>query len=312
MKNKETNTTLLANLMLIVAAIIWGTGSIFQKVASSHVGPMTFYGMRAALGSITLAILVLISEKNKRNKEIKEGIINQPYGKEYFKKLLTTAPICVLANILGNVLVQTGIRYTTASKTGFLTSIYIIFVPILSLIIFKKKVNPLVWIGTLVAVFGLYFLCITDGFTIEKGDAIVLCCTIPLALHIQLVSKYVQVFNPLHFTLTEFVTASIICLTFGLTLEDTDWSAPGEIIPGVLFCGILGIGICYALQSVAQKHTNPTVAALLMSLESVFSAIAGIIFLNESFTGREFLGVVLLCIAIVLAQIPVKNKNIKA
>ncbi|MCQ2554592.1 MAG: DMT family transporter [Clostridia bacterium] len=308
MKKEEKSGALLANLMLITAALIWGSGSVFQKIVCPHIGSFTFYGLRCILGAVTLAILVLVNEKNKRKKEQELGLPHSPYGKEYFRRLLTTAPLCTFANITGNVLTQFGIRFTTVGKTGFLTAIYIIFVPLLSLLIFKKHVSRFAWIGTALTVFGLYFLCIKDGFTIEKGDLIVLVSTIPIALHIQLVSKYVRIFTPVHFTFVEFSTAAVFCTTMGLLFEETNWQMASTIIPGLLYCGILGIGICYALQGVAQRRTNPTVAALLMSLESVFAALSGVIFLNESFSGRELIGVFLICCAVVLAQLPEKKK----
>ena len=303
----KKDSKLIPNLMLTLAAMIWGSQFVLQKIAAQYIGPITFFGLRSLIGTITLVILVFIFEKNKRKEEEKQGISHVPYGKAYFKKLITTAPWCVFINVFGNVLVQAGLKYTAASKAGFLNAIYIIFVPVLSFIIFKKKTSVFTWIGTGIAVIGLYLLCIKGDFSIEKGDLLILCCTIPFAVHILLVSKYVHVFQGLHFSLAEFLSAGIVCTIVGLLTEESNWTMYTEFLPGILYCGILGTGVCYALQVTAQKKTDPTVAALLMSLESVFAAITGMIFLKESFTLREFFGVILICSAIVFAQIPPKE-----
>ena len=305
------NSKLLPNLMLTLAALIWGTQFVLQKIAAQYIGPITFFGLRSFIGTCTLAILVFIFEKNKRKEEEKNGIEHVPYGKEYFKKLFSIAPFCVYINVIGNVLVQAGLKYTAASKAGFLNAIYIIFVPVLSFIIFKKKTSIFTWIGTVIAVFGLFLLCVKGDFNVEKGDLLILCCTIPFAVHILLISKFVHIFNGLHFTLVEFLSAGIGCTIVGLITETSDWSMSDQFLPGILYCGVLGTGVCYALQVTAQKKTDPTVAALLMSLESVFAALTGIIFLHESFTLREFFGIILICLAIVFAQLPTKEERLK-
>ena len=307
----KINNKIIPNLMLALAALIWGSQFVLQKIAATYIGPITFFGLRSLIGTITLAILVFIIEKNKRKTEEKQGIEHVPYGKDYFKRLFSIAPFCVYINVLGNVLVQMGLKYTAASKAGFLNAIYIIFVPVLSFLIFKKKTSIFTWIGTIIAVFGLYLLCVKGDFSIEKGDILILCCTIPFAVHILLISKFVHIFNGLHFTLVEFLSAGIGCTIVGLLTETSDWSVHSQFVPGILYCGILGTGVCYALQATAQKYTDPTVAALLMSLESVFAAITGMIFLNETFTLREVFGVLLICTAIVFAQIPTKEERLK-
>ena len=300
----QKNVKFWSNLMLIGAAFIWGTQVVFQKIAAYEIGPSSFYGLRCVLGVFTLSFIAWIMSIKEKKEESRKGVEHVKKDTKYFLRLFKVAPFCVLTNVLGNVMVQTGLAYVPAAKAAFLNSIYIIFVPILSWIVYKNRTSVFTWIGTVVAVIGLYYLCMTDSFSIAPGDLIILGATVFFALHITLIAKYVKEFVGVHFSIVEFITASILCLGYGFLFEDLEMSQIMHVIPSILYCGIGGIGICYALQVTAQKYTDPTVAALLMSLESVFAAFAGYIFLNERFTGRELLGIALIFIAIILAQLP--------
>ncbi len=307
----QKNIKFWSNLMLIGAAFIWGTQVVFQKVAATEIGPASFYGLRCVMGVFTLSIIAWIMSLHERKSEDLSGKAHVKIDKAYVLRLFKVAPLCVLTNVLGNTMVQTGLAYVPAAKAAFLNSIYIIFVPILSWIVYKNKTSIFTWIGTVLAVIGLYYLCMTESFTVAPGDLIILGATIFFALHITLIAKYVKEFVGVHFSIVEFITASIICLTFGFFFEDLSMSQIISVIPSILYCGIGGIGFCYALQVTAQKYTDPTVAALLMSLESVFAAFAGYIFLDERFTGREIIGIILIFAAIILAQLP-PIKDIRA
>ena len=304
----QKNIKFWSNIMLIGAAFIWGTQVVFQKIAATEIGPSSFYGLRCMMGVFTLSIISLVMEMRTRSVEKQQGIPHVKKDKRYYKRLFTIAPLCVLSNILGNTMVQAGLAYVPAAKAAFLNSIYIIFVPIMSWIVYKNRTSVFTWIGTIIAVVGLYFLCMTESFTVAPGDLIILAATVFFALHITLIAKFVHEFVGIHFSMVEFTAGSILCLLYGVLFEDLQMSQIIEVMPSVLYCGIGGIGICYALQVTAQKYTDPTVAALLMSLESVFAAFAGYIFLHERFTGREFLGIVLILIAVILAQLPPLNE----
>ena len=307
----QKNVKFWSNIMLIGAAFIWGTQVVFQKIAAAEIGPASFYGLRCVMGVFTLSVIAWIMSLRERKAEALRGEVHVKKDKSYYMRLLKVAPLCVLTNVLGNTMVQAGLAYVPAAKAAFLNSIYIIFVPILSWIVYKNRTSVFTWIGTVLAVIGLYYLCMTESFTVAAGDLIILGATIFFALHITLIAKYVKEFVGVHFSIVEFITASIICLTFGAIFEDLSLSQIAAVIPSILYCGIGGIGFCYALQVTAQKYTDPTVAALLMSLESVFAAFAGYIFLNERFTGREIIGIILIFLAIILAQLP-PVKDIKA
>lgn len=300
----SNNKIVISNIMLIIAAIIWGSCYVTQKVAAGHMGAFTFMTARYGIGGLSLIVLIGFMEYWRRRSDRLAGVQTQPYGKAYFKKLFIVAPLCSFANLIGNVLVQIGLSYTAASKAGFLNSIYIIFIPILGYFIFKKKSGPQIFVGIILAVIGLYNLCFDADFTVEKGDLIILSATILFALHILLVSKYVHELVGVHFSCVEFVFATFVSLICALLIENPSFSQFEPCLMAVLYSGIFGVGVCYALQVTAQKYTDPTVAGLLMSLEAVFSAICGVIFLNETFTAKELVGIAFIVVAIVIAQLP--------
>lgn len=300
---------MMSNIMLVIASAIWGCNFLFQKFAAQRIGALTFMCARTFSGGITLLILIAFMEHGRKKRAASEGRLPEKYGKAYFKKLFIVAPLCVIVNIGGSVLVQIGIAYTTVSKAGFLNAIYIIFVPIAGLLLFKIKTGPNVLWGILLATVGLYNLCMGESLTIEKGDLIILLSTLLFAVHIQLVSKYVHELQGLHFSCVEFLSGSVFCAIAAMIFEEPTITQLGECTISILYGGVLGIGVCYALQVTAQKYTDPTVAALLMSLESVFSAICGVFILHERFSLKEFIGVLFIIAAIVIAQLPDRRKR---
>lgn len=295
---KEKKIVLASNYMLIIAAAIWGSNFVFQKIVATDIGPFFFMSARSLLGSLTLLPIILCKGGHK---EI------HGYIRPSFLKLLKVSALCGCINVSGSVMVQIGLVFTDASKAGFLNAIYIIFVPVLGLLFFKKKSSRFMWLGIFLAGVGLYFLCLDESLIMNPGDIIILSSTLCFSLHIQLISKYVQQVNGMHLACLEFFCAFLFCGLVSLVFEDPSIAALQNCLPSILFAGIFGIGICYGLQVTAQKYTDPTVAALLMSLESVFGALGGILILGESFTWREVLGVLLIIVAIVIAQLPAKS-----
>lgn len=293
--------TLLCNILLIFAASIWGANFIFQKLAATEIGPFLFMGCRCILGAITMIPIIFVLDHSTPPEQ------RTVYTKESFRLLLRRALLCGVTSVTGSVLVQRGLIYTTASKAGFLNAIYIIFVPIVGMLFFRKKPTYFMWFGIVLATIGLYNLCLDETLTINRGDLIVLSSVLFFSFHIQLIARFVQEMNGVHLVCAEFFFASIYCLICSLIMEE---SSPAVIVSqiyecryGVLFAGILGIGVCYVLQVYAQKYTDPTVAALLMSLESVFGALGGVFVLHESFTPKELTGVLFIASAVVIAQL---------
>lgn len=302
--NVPGNKVIFANICLLLAAMLWGSQIAFQKFAADVMSPIGFYTFRCISGSAVMGLIVIVMEWKRRADERKACLPHKPYGKEYFRKLFTIAPFCSLLNMAGQIIAQAGLRYTTASKAGFLTAVYVVFVPIVALFIFRQATTILTWIGTFMAVAGLYYLSMSETLSIGKGDLLIISSAIPFATHIVLLSKLVRRFQGIHFTLVEFTTIAIIGSVYCLIFRPDTPEQIQTCIPSILYCGVLGVGVCYALQVTGQKYTDPTVAALIISLESVFAAVTGFLVLGESFTSREFLGAALIFISIIIAQIP--------
>ena len=198
--------------------------------------------------------------------------------------------------------------YTTAGKAGFITALYIVLVPILGVFI-RKKVKPIVWLCVILAVAGLYLLCMTDGLSLGQGDLLVLLCAFAFSIHILVIDYFAPRTDGVALSCIQFFVCGILSL-FPMFLAETPvWSAILDCWIPILYAGVLSCGVAYTLQILAQKHTDPTVASLLLSLESVFAAIAGAIILHEQLAPRELAGCVLMFAAIIIAQLPSKTER---
>ena len=202
-----------------------------------------------------------------------------------------------------------GIVYTTAGKAGFITAMYMLLVPIINFLFFKKKNTWLVWLAVLVGVCGMYLLCMTEGFSLTRGDTLVCICAVLFALHILCCDHFVQLGNPIGISAIQFATTSVISWVIAFIAEEPTWAKIVSAAIPILYCGLMSGGLGYTLQIVAQKFTDPTIASLLMSLESVFAVLAGALLLNERMTGRELLGCVIMFAAIVMVQVPLPEKK---
>ena len=198
--------------------------------------------------------------------------------------------------------------YTTAGKAGFITALYIVLVPILGVFI-RKKVKPIVWLCVILAVAGLYLLCMTDGLSLGRGDLLVLLCAFAFSIHILVIDYFAPRTDGVALSCIQFFVCGILSL-FPMFLAETPvWFAILDCWIPILYAGVLSCGVAYTLQILAQKHTDPTVASLLLSLESVFAAIAGAIILHEQLAPRELAGCVLMFAAIIIAQLPSKTER---
>ena len=310
MKSEKWLKTSSTTFMLVIAAAIWGSSFIFQKIATGQVGPFTFMAGRYFLGAITMVPMIILFQQMAR-KNNPESKMNKAESKAYFKKLILLSASCSILNMAGSVMVQIGIIYTTVSKASFLNAIYIIFVPLVGKFFFKKKTDFTVYIGVFLATIGLYLLCAEGSMLLQKGDIIILAGTLCYGFHIQLISKLVHEVNGIQLACTEFFFASAYCTVLALIFENPTIDQIYACMPNFLFAGALGIGVCYALQFTAQKHLDPTVAALLMSLESVFGAAGGILVLGDTLSIREVVGSLLIIASVIFAQIPVSTFLVK-
>ena len=283
------------NVLPVIAALIWGMAFVAQSKCSDKISPMTFTALRSIVASCFLAVVYAISRKTEK----KVYGSAKPVNKETaaIGGILCGIFLCAATNVQ-----QLGIMYTTVAKAGFITTLYIMFVPIFG--IFLKKKCPLnVWISVAISVMGLYFLSITDGFTLAKGDAIVVLCAVLFAFHILVIDKFTLEVDGILLSLIQFITVSVISSIGAALFETIDFRAILSCVWPILYVGIFSSGVAYTLQIIATKGANPTVLSLLLSLESVFAALGGYIVLGQKLTGREILGCCLMFSAAVLAQI---------
>ena len=294
---KKTNYKSL--LLLLLAAIIWGIAFVAQTVGMDYVRPFTFNGVRCLLGAVVLLPVIYLFDKKKTVEE-KE--------KEDKKALWIGGILCGLCLCTASSLQQIGLQYTTAGKAGFLTALYIILVPIFGLF-FKKKCSPFVIGSIVLATVGLYLLSIKEGFYIEKGDIYVMICAVIFSLHILTIDYFSPKCDGVKLSCVQFLVSGVIATAVALVIERPEWSQIMAAWLPIAYAGILSCGVAYTLQIIGQKGMNPTVASLVLSLESVVSVLAGWVLLKQSLSARELVGCVIMFIAIILAQLNFESKK---
>lgn len=296
------------NFLLVLTAFIWGCAFVAQSVGVEYVGPFTMNSVRTLLGGVTLLPVIWVLDRKKNKKENLESISKEERKQE--RKTLFLGGICcgcLLA--VASSLQQIGIMYTTAGKAGFITALYILIVPIFGLVI-GKKVGIKVWIGVGLAAVGMYCLCITDGFSIGMGDVLVLICAVIFSFHILAIDYFSPKVDGVKMSCIQFWVCGILCGIPMILTEHPQISQIMEAWLPIAYAGILSCGVAYTLQIVAQKNVDPTVASLLLSLESVFAVLAGAMILHERLSIKETIGCVLVFAAIILAQLPEKKYKI--
>ena len=295
--NKTKNT-----FLLLLTAFIWGVAFVAQSVGMDYVGPLTFNAVRFIIGAIFLIPCIAFLDKLKE-KENQAAGKNTPTAPQNKKVLITGGICCGIAIAAASTLQQYGIAYTTVGKAGFITALYIVIVPILGIFL-KRKPRLIIWFSVLLALVGLYFLCMTDSLSFSKGDTLVLLCAFVFSLHIMIIDHFSPMVDGVRMSCIQFAVAGVLCGIPALIFEHPTFSSLIAAWAPVLYAGILSCGVAYTLQIVAQKNYDPTVASLLLSLESVFSVLAGWVILHQSLSPREIFGCVLVFIAIILVQLP--------
>ncbi len=289
--------------MLFFTAIIWGTAFVAQSAGMEFVGPLTYVGTRMLLGSLVLVPVIFISRSLKRNKNA-----NSTTPKTDTLLSVKSGMLCGIFLFLASGAQQAGITYTTAGKAAFVTALYILFVPLMGLAL-GRRVSPLMIICVPVAVAGFYFLCVRDDFSVGMGEILCLACAILFSVQILMVDKYSGMnIDPLVFCCAQYFTAGLIGIIGALATEEPTVAAIMNAKWSILYAAVFSSGIAYTIQVYAQRLTEPSVASLIMSLESVFAAIAGWLILNEHMSGREFQGCALVMIAVLISQLPVPAK----
>lgn len=292
------------SFLLLLTAAIWGVAFVAQSVGMDYVGPFTFNMIRSVIGGIVLIpcifLLDKISPKEKKELSAKEQ-------KKERKTLLTGGICCGILLAFATNFQQIGIQYTTVGRAGFITACYIIIVPLIGITFFKKKCRSTIWLAVILALVGLYLLCITEEFSIGYGDFLVLICSFLFSLHILVIDYFSPLVDGVKMSCIQFFVCGIVSGIPALFTETIVWTNVLQAWMPVLYAGVMSCGVAYTLQIVGQKNMNPTVASLILSLESCIAVLAGWIILGESLTSREVKGCILMFAAIVLAQIPEKK-----
>ncbi len=286
------------SLLLTATALIWGVSFVAQSVSAELVGPFTFNAVRTLLGGLVLILWLLAGKGKKTQRERSKGESRQ---------LIAGGVCCGLALCAASNLQQIGIAYTTVGKAGFITAMYIVIVPVFGLFLGRRP-GLFAWVGVAFGVMGLYFLCMTESFSVGRGDLCVMACALVFAVHILLIDYFSPRTDSIKLSCVQFLVCGLVSGVFALAWEEIKLSALLSAWAPILYAGVLSCGVGYTLQAVGQKSLDPTVASLILSLESVFSALAGFVLLGQRLTVRELLGCLFMSAAIVLAQLPARKK----
>lgn len=295
------NKQLKHTLLLLLAAGIWGVAFVAQSVGMDYVGCFTFTAIRNFIGVLVLVPVILFTDQ----KRTKEAVQEEQKSK---KTLIKGGILCGFFLFIASNLQQFGIAYTTIGKAGFLTAMYIILVPLFG-IFCNRRAGKRVWISVAIAVCGLYLLCMSGGsISIQLGDLFELGCAVAFAVQILTIDHFAPKVNCIKLSCIEFTTCGILSAIGMMILETPSMADILAAWLPILYAGALSTGVAYTLQIVGQKGLNPTLASLIMSLESVISLIAGWLILNQKLSQRELLGCAVMFAAIILVQLPEKKK----
>ncbi|MCR5031828.1 MAG: DMT family transporter [Lachnospiraceae bacterium] len=307
MKQNETVYTLTHTLMLLAASFLWGTTFVAQSIGARYVGAGTYLAVRTYMGILFLLPFVLIRDRQQYLPYKGEPEKRKEKRRQERKNFLLGGCIAGFFLFMGSFTQQIGIAYTSVAKASFLTALYVVLVPIIALF-FGKKQDVKLWICVLLAVAGLYLLCMTESFSLEKGDALMLAAALAFSGQILAVDHFSVKIDPVKLTFAEFIIEGILATIPMLVMEKPDLTSILQALPAIAYAGIFSSGIAYTLQSLGQKNLNPAIASIAMCLESVFGTLAGWVILNQTLTMRETFGCILMFLAIILTQIPICHK----
>ena len=293
------------SLAMICATILWGVAFSAQSAGMDHLGPLVFTTLRSLVGVLALITVIMLFDLCREKKLTIWGNARTPAEK---KLLLTGGWWCGVVLTAASICQQAGLKYTTAGKTGFLTALYIVIVPVLGIFL-KRKTNCLMWLGVVLALSGAYLLC--GGISsINRGEWFVIGCAFIYSLHILVIDRYAPYCDCVRLSCIQFTVATLLSAIFSLILKES-WNGADikNAMPFWIFCGVGSSAIAFTLQMVAQKYLHPVTATLLMSLESVFAALGGWLFLKEYLTAMELTGCMIIFAGVIVSQLPLPEKK---
>ena len=281
--------------ILLLTAAIWGFAFVAQRIGMDFLGAFTFNGIRFAMGSISLLPVIYFFNKKSQVENPAERVDAD------IKTTVKSGMIAGIVLYIAASLQQVGLIYTTAAKAGFITSLYIVLVPILGVFL-KQKTRSATWIGAVTAAVGLYFLSINENLTIEFGDLLQIIGAFFWAVHIQLIDKFVKNVDAIKLSSVQFATCSVLSLITAFIFEEVNMSGIIDAIVPLLYGGIMSAGVAYTLQAVGQRNAKPSHAAIALSMEAVFAAIGGILLLDETLPLRGYFGCALMLAGMLISQ----------
>ena len=298
--------------LLFLTAVVWGVAFVAQSVGMDYVGPFTFNCIRCLIGAVVLVPCIWFLDRWKQRLDgasCGREAAGAPGGASDGSHALLAGGICCgLALFVASNLQQIGIQYTTVGKAGFITALYIVMVPVFGIFL-KKRAGIRVWVSVALAVAGLYLLCITDRLALGKGDILVLLCAVVFAVHILVVDHFSAKTDGVRMSCIQFLVCGLLSGVCMLITEHPEMRLILQAWQPILYAGVFSCGVGYTLQIVGQKGTDPTVASLILSLESVVSVLAGWLLLGQRLSVRELGGCALMFAAILLAQMPERRQS---
>ncbi|MFO1757785.1 DMT family transporter [Pseudomonas aeruginosa] len=280
---------LRADVLMLITAMIWGVSFVAQRLGMDAIGPFLYTGLRFVLGALVLVPLLMLRSR-------RDGA--QPFNRGQ----LLAGVILGVALTTGINLQQVGLLFTSVTNSGFITGLYVIVVPLLGLL-FGQRTGAGTWLGASLAVLGMALLSIGPGFQVASGDWLQLAGAVVWGAHVLLVGLFASRYDPIRLAFLQFATCAAVSLLLALVFEEIHWDAIVQAGPALLYGGLLGVGTSFTLQVVAQKHAIASHAAIILSLEAVFAAIAGALFLAETLHLRGYFGCALMLAGMLVAQL---------
>ena len=288
-------------ILLLLTAMIWGSAFVAQSVGMRYIGPFTFNGTRSVLGALVLLPILALFIKSEKAKD-------SHYCVGTKKDILYSGILCGVVMFVASNLQQFGIQYTTVGKAGFITAFYIVLVPSLGIFV-KRSCPQLVWCGVLLALVGLWFLCMRkESIQLQLGDLLLFLCAVVFAIHILIIDHYSPLVNGVLLSCIQFAICGVLSLLCAFLFEVISLPAILNAWQSILYAGILSCGVAYTLQILGQKNIDPTVGSLILSLESCISVLAGWVILKQTLSGRELFGCALMFFAVIFVQIVASRK----
>ena len=303
--------SLRGSLLLLLGSVVWGAAFVAQRVGMDHLGPFSFNGIRMLLaGVVMIPVTALIERKNAlRNRqsdstaELMDRREDEPQRVDP-KDQRRAGLLCGFMLFAASSLQQMGLVTTTAGKAGFITALYVVLVPVAAWLLFKKNPGRIIWLGVALAVFALYLLCMpAGGFSLQSGDLLLLGCAACYTVQILCVDYYAPKVSGVRLARDEFLITGVLSMLIAVFTETIAWEGIREALIPILYSGIMSGAVGFTLQIIGQRDTDPTIASLLMCLESVFAVLTGAIVLGEKMTVRETAGCILMFFAVILAQL---------